>query len=145
MATRVEVELDIFSGMPNPTWVLTDAQAESFVRRLAQLPGTAAGELPGNLGYRGFIVRMTQGARTQVIRIWAGVVHVLNGATARTSDKDRELERGLLHSGRAQLSEELLETVERELHARPPSSRASPPRPPDVPRQGPSNSSPKEF
>jgi hypothetical protein len=136
MATRVEVELDIFSGMPNPTWVLMDAEAESFAQRLAQLPETSVGELPGHLGYRGFIVRVTEGARTQVIRIWAGAVHVSNGATTRAADQDRELERWLLQSGRPHLSDELLEAVERELQARPPSPRESPPRPPDVPRQG---------
>jgi len=29
-----EVELDIFSGMPNPTWILTDAEADTFVKLL---------------------------------------------------------------------------------------------------------------
>ena len=35
MPVHVEVELDIFSGMPNPTWVLTNAEADSFVKQLA--------------------------------------------------------------------------------------------------------------
>ena len=38
MPARVEVELDIFSGMPNPTWVLTDAEADSFLKQLAAAP-----------------------------------------------------------------------------------------------------------
>lgn len=141
MATHVEVELDIFSGMPNPTWVLTEVEADSLAQRLAQLPETSAGELPGHLGYRGFIVRVTEGARTQEIRIWAGAVHVSNGATRRAADQDRALEWWLLRSGRPYLNDELLEAVERELQARPPSPRDSPRQPPDVPRQRPSGSS----
>ena len=58
MPARVEVELDIFSGMPNPTWVLTDAEADSFVKQLAAAPPGPATELSGNLGYRGFIVQV---------------------------------------------------------------------------------------
>jgi hypothetical protein len=145
MAALVEVELDIFSGMPNPTWVLMDAEAESFAQRLAQLPETSAGEPPGHLGYRGFIVRVTEGARTQVIRIWAGAVHVSNGATIRAADQDRELERWLLNTGRPHLKEELLEAVEREFQARPPSARPTSPQPPDTPRRPPASSSPREF
>src|SRR5439155_13612911 len=34
MAARCEVELDIFSGMPNPTWPMTDAEADSFVKQV---------------------------------------------------------------------------------------------------------------
>ena len=34
-ASACEVELDIFSGMPNPTWILTNAEADSFVKQLA--------------------------------------------------------------------------------------------------------------
>jgi hypothetical protein len=143
MAAQVEVELDIFSGMPNPTWVLSDAEAASFARRLARLPRASAAEPPGHLGYRGFIVRTTAGARTQEIRIWAGGVHASNGATPHASDADRELEQWLLRSGRPHLNDELLAAVERELHAQPPSPQENPRRPPDVPRQGPTSASPR--
>ena len=81
MPARVEVELDIFSGMPNPTWVLTDAEADSFVKQLAAAPPGPATELSGNLGYRGFIVQVTQGADTQLIHIQAGTIHISKGAT----------------------------------------------------------------
>ena len=44
MPTRAEVELDIFSGMPNPSWTLTAAEAEGLVKRLDQLAPTPAKE-----------------------------------------------------------------------------------------------------
>ncbi|HXO69570.1 MAG TPA: hypothetical protein VN838_11455 [Bradyrhizobium sp.] len=57
----LEVELDIFSGVPNPTWILSPRQEATLTERLradrkqissATEPGTQLG-----LGYRGLIVR----------------------------------------------------------------------------------------
>ena len=116
MPARVEVELDIFSGRPNPAWVLTSAEADSFVKQLAALPRTSASELSGALGYRGFIVHVTQGDNTQLIRIQTGAVHFSKGATnVHAYDKDRELERWLLNTGKPHLKNEFFQLAEREL------------------------------
>lgn len=115
MPALCEVELDIFSGMPNPTWILTDAEADSFVKQLAALPPTSSRELSGNLGYRGFIVQCTQGANTQLIRIQNATVHISEGVTnVYAHDEDRELERWLLNTGKPHLDNELLQIAERE-------------------------------
>jgi len=57
----LEVELDIFSGMPNPKWLLTAREEEELVERVAADPGqvspTATGDERFSLGYRGLIVR----------------------------------------------------------------------------------------
>lgn len=116
MPARVEVELDIFSGMPNPTWVLTDADADSFVKLLAAVPPGPATELSGNLGYRGFIVQVTQGAATHSIHVQAGTVQISKGATkAHAKDVNRELERWLLRTGKPHLKTEIFQVVEREI------------------------------
>ncbi|MDX2138104.1 MAG: hypothetical protein SF123_08405 [Chloroflexota bacterium] len=54
----MRVELDIFSGRPNPTWEMTAAQAETLTSILREMP-THVGQIPFNdgLGYRGFIIR----------------------------------------------------------------------------------------
>lgn len=115
IAARCEVELDIFSGMPNPTWVLTNAEADTLVKKLAGLSRTSATELSGNLGYRGFIVQCTQGADAQLIRIQAGTVHISEGArNVYAYDKDRQIERWLLNTGKPHLNNELFEIAERE-------------------------------
>ncbi len=54
----LSVELDIFSGMPNPTWVLSEKEEAQLVDRVMadkslMLPLPAD---TGGLGYRGFIV-----------------------------------------------------------------------------------------
>jgi hypothetical protein len=116
MPERCEVELDIFSGMPNPAWTLTNAEAESFVKQLAALSATPARELSGNLGYRGFIVQCTQEATTQLIRIQNGAVHLSKGETnVYAYDEGRQLERWLLDTGRPHLKDDLFQIAEREL------------------------------
>jgi len=116
MATHCEVELDIFSGMPNPTWPLSDPEADSFVQQVTALPHTVARELAGNLGYRGFIVQCTQGAATQVIRIQSGTVHLVEGATTTYArDEARRLERWLLDTGKPHLRPEIFQIADREL------------------------------
>jgi hypothetical protein len=116
MPARCEVEFDIFSGMPNPTWILTDAEADSFMKQLAALPRTSAKELSGNLGYRGFIVQCTQGANTQLIHIQNGIVYISKGVTnVYACDEDRGLERWLLNTGGPHLKNELFQIAEREL------------------------------
>ena len=116
MPAHVEVELDIFSGMPNPTWVLTNDQADSFTKKLAASPPISPRELAGNLGYRGFIVQATQGANTQVIHIQTGIIQISLGATnTYAKDEDRQLERWLLNTGKPHLKDELFQTVMREV------------------------------
>lgn len=57
----LEVELDIFSGMPNPTWMLSAQQEAELLERLRSDPGqmSPASLTDGrhDVGYRGLIVR----------------------------------------------------------------------------------------
>jgi hypothetical protein len=116
MPARVEVEFDIFSGMPNPTWHLTDAEADSFVKQLAEVSRTSATTLAGNLGYRGFIVQVTQGADAQLIHVQTGAVHMTKGATKLYGrDENRTLERWLLNTGKPHLKKDLFQIAEREI------------------------------
>jgi hypothetical protein len=115
MQVHVEVELDIFSGMPNPAWVLDDDQAARFQTLLSAASKASRGELAGNLGYRGFIVTLKQGVTVQSVRVQNGTVHVFNGGTAlRFKDEDRQLEQWLLNAAKPHVDRELFETIRRE-------------------------------
>lgn len=59
---QVDVELDIFSGRPNPAWTLTSSDAQFVADALssAEAAGSSSPE-PHHLGYRGFIVRYVGG------------------------------------------------------------------------------------
>lgn len=52
----VTVELDVFSGRPNPEWQLTGEEAAELRRRLSDLPPADVKPPPPRLGYRGFNV-----------------------------------------------------------------------------------------
>jgi hypothetical protein len=114
MARRIEVELDIFSGMPNPSWTLTDAEGDELARQLSALQRTEAGELSGHLGYRGFILRVSGGASMQTIHVQRGLVRFSSGtATSYARDEERALERRLVATGKPHLSEELFSMLDR--------------------------------
>ena len=57
----LEVELDVFSGMPNPTWHLSTGQEKALYEQLRadpnQMSSVTASEQRFGLGYRGLIVR----------------------------------------------------------------------------------------
>lgn len=116
MAVQCEVELDIFSGAPNPTWGLTAAEADSFLKQLAALPRTAPGQFSGKLGYRGFIVQCRQASDAWSVRLHNGVVDIAHAATnTYAGDEARRLERWLLNTGEPYLKAELYEMAERDL------------------------------
>jgi hypothetical protein len=115
MPVRCEVELDIFSGVPNPAWSLAEAEVAGFTGQLAALPRTAPRTLSGKLGYRGFIVQCTEGGDAWSVHLQNGVVRIARGATVYADDEQRRLERWLLDTGRPHLKPDLLEMVEKEL------------------------------
>jgi len=75
------VELDVYSGRPNPTWSLSAGQIAELLEALQELP--PADKLTGEnaLGYRGFLLSNPDrmGGLAPHIRIYGGVVTMDNG------------------------------------------------------------------
>lgn len=95
------VTLHVFSGRPNPTWVLSDAQGQELLSRIDRISRSSNQKLVGpggGLGYQGFSVNYDTESRSAFVH--AGAVDT--GATAPTlvSD-DREIESWLLATGKA--------------------------------------------
>ena len=113
MAMKVEVEVDLFSGRPNPVWTLPEAEAAVLLQKLDALPAAPARALSGDLGYRGLLVRVTGGPRERRLSIQQGVIRVEEDETpAFLEDDGRALERWLLQTGRPFLSGELFALIE---------------------------------
>lgn len=114
--TRAEVELDVFSGRPNPAWSLSGAEKSHLVELLSGLPSGEVRELPEPLGYRGFAVTLTHAdARVTEIRVYKGAVRMeAGGAVTALSDPGRTLERWLSTTG-SRLDPGLREMVLNEL------------------------------
>lgn len=110
-AQSVRVELDVFSGRPNPTWSLSPEQADELMHRLHDLPSAnpAAENLPGGLGYRGLVIFGVDGPGTP-LRIVSGIV--ISDRKYRL-DPGRSLEQWLLVTGRGHVEPQLLSEVSR--------------------------------
>jgi hypothetical protein len=68
----VEVELDAFSGRPNPKWMLSEEKASRVLEKIESLPEIKDAPHPPDLGFRGFVLRVGG----QSIRVFGGCVVV---------------------------------------------------------------------
>jgi hypothetical protein len=117
-AEPVQVELDAFSGLPNPVWELPASLADNILTRLRALrPAPQPG--PGDgLGYRGFVIRATGDSLGgyDEIRITRGSVLAQRGDRRDAfSDPDRSLERLLLESARVHVQEPVLQFIQSQI------------------------------
>ncbi len=116
-----QVELDVFSGLPNPVWTLSDAEAQTFRQMVAALSTTAAQAYPARLGYRALIVILPEASGGEVIwRVWDDVAQKTSGATTTYyADPDHALESWLLQSGQPHLPADLFTTVQADIAGTP--------------------------
>ncbi|HEY5853552.1 MAG TPA: hypothetical protein VIW24_05730 [Aldersonia sp.] len=92
--TPLSVELDIFSGQPNPSWTLAERDAAEFMRRVEGLPETEREFAPPGLGYRGFLISGLP--ETTSCRVFGGIVACSGAAGERRFEDTRGTEQWLL-------------------------------------------------
>jgi hypothetical protein len=110
----VRVELDIYSGRPNPAWDTSPAQTAAIKAAVMRLPAKAGAEQEPvvGLGYRGF--RLTEPDRDWQLRVYHSTVVEDDGVhTIIRCDPDATLERAL-----AALASSHLDTSTREFLTR---------------------------
>lgn len=91
----VDIELDAFSGRPNPKWTISGAPAGEIEKRIDGLSERAeAPELPG-LGFRGYVV--SAGGRTS--RVFRGRVERAGEWFRDTAAIESELKRQAVEHG----------------------------------------------
>jgi hypothetical protein len=110
-----QVEMDVYSGVPNPVWNLSAAEAEEFLGRFRALaPRAGAQRRAEALGYRGMIVKPV-GERIEgweEITVGFGSIAAREGVTAKYfTDPGRALEKWLLQSAKGQVKEDLYNYV----------------------------------
>ncbi|MBO1417946.1 hypothetical protein [Streptomyces sp. FH025] len=112
------VEVDLYSGRPNPRFPLEPAGIEELTRRIEALaPATDAGRPFDGLGYRGLRVLAGSDDTVAEILVSGGLVTVRapDGPPRQLRDPGRALERWLLDQGTRSLDPEVVATVRREL------------------------------
>lgn len=112
-APSAYVELDLFSGRPNPTWELSPADAATLISMIGGLQASPPVDLPTPLGYRGFLVTLDEAKSGSVARIRAfqGIVEYLGRDTAYYVDPEKQVERWLLATARPTIDEQLYESL----------------------------------
>ena len=114
LPAEVGVELDIFSGEPNPAWTLTQAERNAVLAELSHAEETGPQDMFDGLGYRGFVLSPAGAGHTPVVelRIRHGAIRYRAGETVTYwKDPDRRAERRLLSSARLHLEAKLYEHV----------------------------------
>lgn len=101
------VELDIYSGRPNPRWTFSFTEAKTVTDLYKSLPagGAAAARIEDGLGYRGFRIFDSQSNLLAVVQ--GARVRVYEGATTTPDlriDEARQLELMLFRMSRPHLS-----------------------------------------
>jgi hypothetical protein len=77
--------LDIFSGLPNPSWTLSVKDARKLINRLAGRAMAAPGAVESILGYRGFVIAATSDAEAMK----AGLPNVFRIGDVRGTEQER--------------------------------------------------------
>lgn len=98
MATLVTVRM--FSGRPNPTYLLDGVEEAKFFDRVGDLPiappGAAPLQLIGGLGYRGFLLEPVKGTERTPMSLYGGMVDSPYARAVSRLDSGRALEYQLL-------------------------------------------------
>lgn len=122
--SETTVELDIYSGLPNPTWTIAPAMASDLESRIASLNSSPEiSECPQNLGYRGFIVQSLddQSNTIQTLHACRGVIKLTDATGSRYYlDPQKQIELWLLASSASAqppISEDLIEQIVKEIGA----------------------------
>lgn len=110
------VEVDLYSGRPNPSWSLTPEEVVQLVQRVDALAPADAVEPPGRLGYRGLRFRLyAQGREIASAESFDGHLRFQDPAGPRPlADPEGELERWLLGTGQGKIESQVYETLRNE-------------------------------
>jgi hypothetical protein len=106
----VVISLDIYSGVPNPAWELSDAQAERLRGLLQAEKQPSHLRSPadeGRLGYRGFeIYTVGELSLPKVAHVFDGILQIGDELAPSYVDADSLIERFLLETAGRNLTEE---------------------------------------
>lgn len=117
---NMQVTVDLFSGVPNPSWELSVAEGEVFLDLLRSLPVKPdAVRMNEGLGYNGLIVTgiepYLKNCREVVIFNECVLIHQQN-QTQQLSDQARNLEQWLFQTGKGRLEPILYQLIQTQVN-----------------------------
>jgi hypothetical protein len=106
---RMIVEIDIFSGRPNPSWELSPQQVIELQRRVSALrQQLTPSPLFDGLGYRGLIVRDPSDPGSFLKVGFSRILSVKGGVETIYDDEGRMLEKWLFGTGKGKVDDRLI-------------------------------------
>ncbi|HET8844725.1 MAG TPA: hypothetical protein VFN35_24855 [Ktedonobacteraceae bacterium] len=93
------IELDVYSGRPNPNWIPTAPERTEIgqhFQNLTALPTLPA--VPDNLGYRGFLIHYPDG--TIEVRVYHGTIFITRAGHTDAYQDSHALENWLKEQAR---------------------------------------------
>ena len=113
MAKQVSAELSIFSGLPDPQWLLSSTEAQQFYAIFSTLPSLQqTPPVTPSLGFRGVIIRSEADSSYVIYKgyVWS----LAAGTTTVQQDTDQVLRAWLLKTSQAHLPVDLYELLVQE-------------------------------
>jgi hypothetical protein len=92
---KISVELDAFSGRPNPSWELNPSESGELLKELSPLPEADKNKVEFNdgLGYRGFIISVRNQATgsLEIYRVYNGFILANDKVFSDTNSVEKKL------------------------------------------------------
>ncbi|MBS1806705.1 MAG: hypothetical protein JST84_00770 [Acidobacteria bacterium] len=109
----VRVELDVYSGQPNPSWELAASDVAAVASRLTGLPRLTSSPAEPGLGYRGVVLLNPQGqvGLPLEIRVYNGTVTVREASGLSHYQDTKGLEEWLLAQARQRGHQKILQEL----------------------------------
>ncbi len=110
---KAYLEVDIYSGLPNPKRELTDEQFRHLMERLKTLAVAEPAKIFDGLGYRGLVVTFINVRGEPVtLRVYKGIIQLSeDGQTTFLADSERQVARLLLEFAQKWLANEVVKLV----------------------------------
>lgn len=120
---NANITLQIYSGKENPSWSLTEQQADELLLLVENLPKSESLDLRGGLGYTGFHVEIKgeNDAKTnrQIIAYKGQVLYQSDTSKEYFTDRERRVEMFLLKTGESSVDAKIMNRVEQEIKLSP--------------------------
>jgi hypothetical protein len=111
-AGKARVTVEVFSGRPDPTFTLSEAEVADIRRQLEGMkPAEAPAAGTGRLGYRGIKVESASGPGWAIIAADGTIRVDQKSAASYFADPGRKLETQILRGGQAQLDKNVYDHV----------------------------------
>lgn len=115
----VRCEINLYSGLNNPSWELTPKQVEDMFSHLVTLLEVTHGTFDDKLGYRGVQLTITGSTATsmQSIAVHRGIIRARtrDGRESWHIDRNRAFERTLFQTGPIVLDRDVRTLIDNDL------------------------------